>query len=218
MKKYRLKQPAVIALCSIGLLAFLGTMFVVEKSFFEEKLEEPDFDYVSQTIFESDIPVVNTPTNPTTSTTPTIIRPYTNTNVTIVKDFYDFESDENKQQNSILYYESTYLQNSGISYGGVEEPFEVVAILDGTVTSVKEDNTLGKIVEVRHSNDVVSYYQSLSEVVVKENDEIKQGTIIGKSGTSNISKELNNHLHFELIIKGQIVNPENYYDKKVDEL
>jgi len=210
MKKYRLKKPAVIALCSIGLLAFLGTMFVVEKSFFEENLKEDNFDYVSQTIFENDIPVVNT--------TPTVIRPYTNTNVKIVKDFYDFEADENKQQNSILYYESTYLQNSGISYGGVEEPFEVVAILDGTVTSVKEDNTLGKIVEVRHSNDVVSYYQSLGEVLVKENDEIKQGTIIGKSGTSNISKELNNHLHFELIIKGQIVNPENYYDKKVDEL
>ena len=102
MKKYRLKQPALIALGSIGLLAFLGTMFVVEKSFFEENLEEPNYDYVSQTIFESDIPVVNTPTNTVTST-PTIIRPYTNTNVTIVKDFYDYESDENKQQNSIIY-------------------------------------------------------------------------------------------------------------------
>lgn len=210
MKKYRLKKPAVIGIYALGLVAFLGTMFVVEKSFFEQSLEQPDYDYVSQTIFEDDIPVVNT--------TPTIIRPYTDKNVKIVKDFYDYRADEEKQQNSIIYYESTYLQNSGVSYGGVEEAFDVVAILDGTVTSVKEDNTLGKIVEVRHSNDIVSVYQSLSEVTVKENDEIKQGTIIGKSGSSNISKELNNHLHFELIIKGQIVNPENYYDKKVDEL
>lgn len=210
MKKYKLKKPAVILLGSLSLIAFLGTMFVVEKSFFESAIDEREFDYVSQTIFEDDVPVVNT--------TPTIIRPYTNTNVKIVKDFYDYQADEEKQQNSIIYYESTYLQNSGISYGGVEETFDVVAILDGTVTSVKEDNTLGKIVEVRHSNDMISVYQSLSEVTVKENDEIKQGTIIGKSGSSNISKELNNHLHFELIIKGQIVNPENYYDKKVDEL
>lgn len=210
MKKYKLKKPAVILLGSLSLIAFLGTMFVVEKSFFESAIDEREFDYVSQTIFEDDVPVVNT--------TPTIIRPYTNTNVKIVKDFYDYQADEEKQQNSIIYYESTYLQNSGISYGGVEETFDVVTILDGTVTSVKEDNTLGKIVEVRHSNDMISVYQSLSEVTVKENDEIKQGTIIGKSGSSNISKELNNHLHFELIIKGQIVNPENYYDKKVDEL
>ena len=210
MKKYKLKKPAVLLLGSISLFAFLGAMFAFEKTFFENALEEKDFDYVSQTIFEDDVPVVNT--------TPTIIRPYTNTNVKIVKDFYDYQADEEKQQNSIIYYESTYLQNSGISYGGVEEVFDVVTILDGKVTSIKEDNTLGKIVEVRHSNDMISVYQSLSEVTVKENDEIKQGTIIGKSGSSNISKELNNHLHFELIIKGQIVNPENYYDKKVDEL
>jgi stage II sporulation protein Q len=210
MKKYKLKKPAVLLLGSISLFAFLGAMFAFEKTFFENALEEKEFDYVSQTIFEDDVPVVNT--------TPTIIRPYTNTNVKIVKDFYDYQADEEKQQNSIIYYESTYLQNSGISYGGVEEVFDVVTILDGKVTSVKEDNTLGKIVEVRHSNDMISVYQSLSEVTVKENDEIKQGTIIGKSGSSNISKELNNHLHFELIIKGQIVNPENYYDKKVDEL
>ena len=210
MKKYKLKKPAVLLLGSISLFAFLGAMFAFEKTFFENALEEKEFDYVSQTIFEDDVPVVNT--------TPTIIRPYTNTNVKIVKDFYDYQADEEKQQNSIIYYESTYLQNSGISYGGVEEVFDVVTILDGKVTSIKEDNTLGKIVEVRHSNDMISVYQSLSEVTVKENDEIKQGTIIGKSGSSNISKELNNHLHFELIIKGQIVNPENYYDKKVDEL
>lgn len=210
MKKYKLKKPAVLLLGSISLFAFLGAMFAFEKTFFENALEEKEFDYVSQTIFEDDVPVVNT--------TPTIIRPYTNTNVKIVKDFYDYQADEEKQQNSIIYYESTYLQNSGISYGGVEEVFDVVTILDGKVTSIKEDNTLGKIVEVRHSNDMISVYQSLSEVTVKENDEIKQGTIVGKSGSSNISKELNNHLHFELIIKGQIVNPENYYDKKVDEL
>lgn len=210
MKKYKLKNTAVFGISALGLLAFLGTMFVVEKSFFEDNIKEPDYDYVSQTIFEDDVPVVNT--------TPTIIRPYTDSEVKIVKDFYDYQADEEKQQNSIIYYESTYLQNSGVAYGGKEDSFDVVTILDGTVVSVKEDNTLGKIVEVRHSNDIVSVYQSLSEVVVKENDEIKQGTIIGKSGLSNISKELNNHLHFELIIKGQIVNPENYYDKKVDEL
>lgn len=210
MKKYKLKNTAVFGISALGLLAFLGTMFVVEKSFFKDTIKEPDYDYVSQTILEEDVPVVNM--------TPSIIRPYTDSDVKIVKDFYDYQADEEKQQNSIIYYESTYLQNSGISYGGKEDDFDVVTILDGTVISVKEDNNLGKIVEIRHSNDIVSVYQSLSEIVVKENDEIKQGTIIGKSGTSNISKELNNHLHFELIIKGQIVNPENYYDKKVDEL
>lgn len=210
MKKYRLKKPAVIGMYGLALVAFLATMFVVENSFFEGDLSDPDYDYVSQTIFDKDIPVVNT--------TITLIRPYTDTNVKIVKDFYDYQADEEKQKNSLIYYESTYLQNSGVSYGGTSEAFDVVTILDGVVVDVKEDSTLGTIVEIRHSNDIVSVYQSLSEVTVKKDDEVKQGTIIGKSGLSNISKELNNHLHFELIIKGQIVNPEAYYDKKVDEL
>ena len=210
MKKYKLKKSAIIGIYSLALVAFLGTMFVIEKSFFEQNLSDSEYDYVSQTIFDDDVPVV--------STTPTIIRPYTDKEIKIVKDFYDYKADEEKQKNSIIYYESTYLQNSGVSYGGKEDVFDVVAILDGTVINVKDDKTLGKIVEIRHSNDMISVYQSLSETTVKKDDEIKQGTVIGKSGPSNISKELNNHLHFELIIKGQIVNPENYYDKKVDEL
>lgn len=210
MKKYKLKKPAVVAIYGLSIVAFLGTMFVLEKSFFEQDLAKDDYDYVSQTIFDEDVPVVNT--------SATIIRPYTDTEVKVIKDFYDYQADSEKQQNSIIYYESTYLQNSGVSYGGKEESFDVVAVLDGTVVDVKTDNTLGTIVEVRHSNDIISVYQSLSEVSVKKDDEIKQGTIIGKSGTSNISKDLNNHLHFELIIKGQTVNPESYYDKKVDEL
>lgn len=210
MKKYKLKKPAVVAIYGLSIIAFLGTMFVLEKSFFEQDLSKDDYDYVSQTIFDEDVPVVNT--------SATIIRPYTDTEVKIIKDFYDYQADSEKQKNSIIYYESTYLQNSGVSYGGKEESFDVVAVLDGTVVDVKTDNTLGNIVEIRHSNDIISVYQSLSEVALKKDDEIKQGTIIGKSGTSNISKDLNNHLHFELIIKGQTVNPENYYDKKVDEL
>ena len=45
-----------------------------------------------------------------------------------------------------------------------------------------------------------------------------RGQTIAKSGTSNISTDLGNHLYFELIIDGVCVNPENYYDKLVNEL
>ena len=75
-----------------------------------------------------------------------------------------------------------------------------------------------KIVEVKHSNDMMSIYQSLSEVTVKKNDVIKQGDIIGKSGKSSISSEMNENLYFELFYKGSNVNPDEYYDKKVEEL
>ena len=78
-----------------------------------------------------------------------------------------------------MYYEDTYLQNSGVEYKGSDN-FDVVSILNGTVISIKNDNILGNVVEVRHDNDMISVYQSLSDVKVTENQEIKQGDIIGK--------------------------------------
>ena len=109
------------------------------------------------------------------------------------------------------------MQNSGVDYSS-EETFEVLSILDGTIINVEEDNLLGKIVEIRHNNNFISVYQSLSEVVVKKGDVVKQGQILGKSGFSNIAKELKNHLHFEILFKGRVVDPETFYQKSIKEL
>ena len=65
---------------------------------------------------------------------------------------------------------------------------------------------------------IVSIYQSISNITVKEGDKINAGFVIATSSTSNISADLNNHLYFELIIDGASVNPENYYDKKIQEI
>ena len=135
----------------------------------------------------------------------------------IAKNYYDYKADADTQKKALLYYEDTYLQNSGVEYKGSDN-FDVVSILNGTVISIKNDNILGNVVEVRHDNDMISVYQSLSDVKVTENQEIKQGDIIGKSGTNNISKSLGDHLHFELIINGQNVNPEEYYNKNINEI
>ena len=45
-----------------------------------------------------------------------------------------------------------------------------------------------------------------------------QGQIIGKSGQSNLNLESENNLHFELYYMGQIVNPNDYYDKSLTDL
>lgn len=209
MKKRRLKRPIVYAIYSLGFVMLLGTLYLIDSFFPTNSFNGVDDDYVNKTVIEEDIPVINT--------SDMIIRPYLVDDVSILKNYYDYKSEAENQEKSLIYYENTYLQNSGVSYGR-EATFDVVSILDGTVTSIKEDQNLGKIVEVTHSNDIISIYQSLSEVKVKENQEIKQGDIIGTSGTCNIESDLNNHLHFEMIVKGAIVNPENYFDKKISEI
>ena len=209
MKRRKLKKAVVYSLYALGFVMLLGTLYLIEGMFPSNSFNGVDDGYVNKTIIEEDVPVINT--------ADTIVRPYLVNDVTIVKTYYDYKSEAETQEKSLIYYENTYLQNSGISYGR-EASFDVVSILDGTVTSIKEDQNLGKIVEVTHSNDIISIYQSLSDVKVKENQEIKQGDIIGTSGTCNIENDLKNHLHFEMIVKGSIVNPENYYDKKISEL
>lgn len=154
---------------------------------------------------------------PVVSTSSQIVRPYLDNTVSIVKSFYDYKGDSTTQEESIIVYDGTYMQNSGVDYSG-ENIFDVISILDGTVISVEDNELLGTTVEIRHSNDLISVYQSLSDVIVKKDDLVIQGQIIAKSGTSNINKELENHLHFELYYKGKIVNPEEYYNKSVDEL
>lgn len=212
MTNRRLKKPVLYGMYVSAVFLILGAIFLIEgalskDAFKEDKKERPT--YVSDTIFSEDIPVVGEETK--------IMRPYTDTEIKIVKNYYDYQGGADTQINSILYHENTYLQNSGVSYGG-KDKFDVVAILDGTVKDIKEDALLGNIVEIEHSNEMISVYGSLSEINVKKGDQIKQGTVLGKSGTNNIAKDLGSHLDLELIMKGQTVNPENYYDKSVSEI
>lgn len=214
MKKRRLKKGVIYGIYALSFAVVLTSIFFIEKAMSNNDFKKDnDYQYVSKTIVDEEQPVVGQEVQ--------IVRPYTDSDIKIVKNYYDYQAEKELQENSIIIHEDTYLQNSGISYSAKDagkEKFDVVAILDGTVTSVKEDNLLGKIVEIRHTNDMISIYQSLSEINVKENDVVKQNSIIGKSGTSNISTSLGDHLHFELIYKGQIVNPEYYYDKRAGQL
>lgn len=188
-------------------------------------------DAISDKLFKNnnntDIPVVDdnnqddmNPDIPVVSTDTQIIRPYTDSSVTIVSSYYDRDASTEEQEKSILYYQNTYMQNSGVDYAMPDNKnfFDVVSILDGTVTSVKDDDILGKVVEIKYSNDLIGVYQSMGEVVVSANDSVTQGMVIGKSGLSNIGADLGSHLHFELYYQGSVVNPENYFGKLLGEI
>ena len=206
MKNRKLKSyvlPSFLTILIVGIM--VGTMFIKNNE--NKNLEEANnLTYVSNTIIENEIPVI--------STTTKVINPYTDASVTIGKNYYDYKADKTAQENSIIYHDDTYMQNSGVDFVSTNI-FDVISVLDGTVSDVKEDETLGKIVEIKHDNDYISIYQSLSEVSVKKGDTVKQGQIIGKSGTNELDKEIGNHLHFEFYVNGQIVDPTLYLDKEL---
>jgi len=209
--KRQLKRSVVYSLYALSFSLLVGGVIGLTMTTREIGKNESEYQYVSKGIldYEEEVKVVNT--------SPLISRPYIDENVNVVKSYYDYKAESASQENSLIYYENTYMQSSGVSYSK-GDVFDIVAILDGTVTEVKEDITLGNIITIEHENGIVSVYQSINEIQVKENDIVTSGQIIAKSSTSNISTELENHLYFELIINGSCVNPENYYGKSVNEI
>lgn len=203
MIKRRLKYRYLILLIiTILLVPIFLTTTSLEPDL--EIIEEPD--YITDTVMDESLPVVNTTTR--------IIQPYFNSSVTIAKSYYDYMADESQQEKAILSYDNTYTQNTGIDYTA-DSPFEVVAILNGRVIDVREDQVLGKVVEIEHDNGYISIYQSLKEVNVNKGEMVSQGQILGMSGKNELEKELENHLHFEIYDNGQSVNPLNYINKEV---
>ena len=210
MKKYRLKKKFLVVFYILVMVSFIGAIFAVDVYLKEDNKKNPEIKNINKNVIDNDIPVINVEST-------TIGKPHNNENVKILKEYYDYTSNEEKQENSILYYESTYLQNTSVAYGGVDS-FEVVSILDGKVINVKKDELLGNIIEIEHDNNIVSVYQSVSEIKVKKNQIVKKGEVIALSGESNINKDLKSHLLFELLINNNIVNPENYIGKSISNL
>ncbi len=207
--KRQLKKSVVYSLYAISfvmLISGVGILLSVLK-----KGVTPTYEYVSKGIldYQENIKVVNSGES--------ITRPYTETNMNLVKGYYDYKAESESQEKSLIYYEDTYIQSSGVSYSN-GSAFDVVSVLPGTVKEVKEDDTLGNIITIEHANGIVSIYQSVSDILVKAGDQVMNGQKLAKSSTSNISKELENHLYFELVINGECVNPEEYYDKTVNEI
>lgn len=207
--KRQLKKSVVYGLYGLSFALLVGGVALLGIA--ANDLGKEKLNYVSKGIldYEEKVPVV--------SEVAKIIRPYTDKEVKVSKNFYDYQAEAKEQEESLIYFEGTYMQSSGISYSK-GEAFDVVSILDGTVKEVKEDATLGNVITIEHQNGITSVYQSIGEISVKAGDVITSGQVIAKSATSNISTELGNHLYFELIIDGICVDPENYYDKSINEL
>ena len=81
-----------------------------------------------------------------------------------------------------------------------------MATADGKVLYVVRDNAeLGKIIVLEHEYGFTTAYAHLSKVLVKKNQIVKRGQIIGEAGESG--KALGPHLHYEIHIDGTPIDP-----------
>ncbi|WP_435262585.1 peptidoglycan DD-metalloendopeptidase family protein [Tenacibaculum sp. nBUS_03] len=83
---------------------------------------------------------------------------------------------------------------------------DVKVMLDGKVRYVDYHPGHGKVVVVRHYNGLETSYSHLSKQLVKVNDTLIKGQVIGKGGTTGNAR--GSHLHLEVSFKGIYINPE----------
>ena len=85
-------------------------------------------------------------------------------------------------------------------------PIKVVA--NGTVTFAAYSGSYGYLVKVDHGNGVETWYAHTSKMYVTVGQEVKAGDVIAAVG--NTGNSTGPHLHLEVRINGQHVNPQKY--------
>lgn len=205
MKKRRLK-PFVVPFISAVMMSFLIICIISVNKKPEEDNFDENYNYVSKAIVENSLPVINEDD--------IIIRPYKTDSINIYKKFYD--GNENKE-NAIIFYNGTYIQNTGIIYTSDSE-FDVISVMDGEVIDVKKDDLLGYSVDIKHSDNLITSYHGMKNVYVKKGDKLSKEALLGKSGEMTFDVNLKNSLMFELIKDGKYENPEIIFDKHVKEI
>ena len=96
----------------------------------------------------------------------------------------------------------------GVDVAAKENEF-IKAALDGTVVFAGWTANDGFVIQLQHSNNLVSVYKHNSDLAKRVGDHVKAGepiAIIGNTGETSSGT----HLHFELWYNGTPVNPQDY--------
>ena len=85
----------------------------------------------------------------------------------------------------------------------------VYATADGVVEVAERKGGYGNCIDIAHGYNYLTRYAHLSEILVKQGQNVKRGEMIGKVGSTG--KSTGPHLHYEVRFKDEPQNPVNYY-------
>jgi len=92
--------------------------------------------------------------------------------------------------------------------GAMGEP--IYAAASGTVVTAGRSNGYGNLVELAHGRGLATRYGHLSKILVHSGEQVKQGEMIARMGSTG--RSTGTHLHFEVRIDGRAVNPRPYLE------
>ncbi|MCF0172472.1 MAG: peptidoglycan DD-metalloendopeptidase family protein [Bacteroidales bacterium] len=118
---------------------------------------------------------------------------------------------------------STYKFRKGREHQGVDIPLQIGdtirAAFDGVVRYIgvsTETGGYGRLIVLRHSNGLETYYGHLSKQMVLPGEPVKAGDVIGLGGSTG--RSTGPHLHFETRYMGQTFDPQRLMDFETGQL
>ena len=127
--------------------------------------------------------------------------------------YYSKNDNEEVQRESLIYYENTYLPNTGILYTS-DEAFEIKSVFAGKVVEILDDEFFGQYVVVEHLSNLRTHYYGLEEIVIEVGDEVSKGTVLGTSKNNEIINDKTSFL-LEVYHNNELVNPESFIGTKI---
>jgi murein DD-endopeptidase MepM/ murein hydrolase activator NlpD len=92
----------------------------------------------------------------------------------------------------------------------------ILAAAKGTVVLAGFNSGYGKTIEIRHANGLVTRYAHLSGLNVRRGQMVERGVQIGRMGSTG--RSTGSHLHFEVRLNGQAINPRKFLEANPDVL
>ncbi len=99
--------------------------------------------------------------------------------------------------------------HTGIDLAG-EYKSKVYSSAPGVVRFADTDGAYGRLIQVDHGSGIFTWYGHLDRILVRDGETVKRGQLIGLQGNSG--RSTGTHLHYEVRISNQPVNPANFLE------
>ena len=137
----------------------------------------------------------------------------------VVRKYYDINDSQENQELAVIQFGKKYFTSNGVALANKENTdFNVLSALSGEVLSVDESPIYGVVVTMKHENDIITEYSSLSKATVKVGDVVTQGAEIGVSGVCEYDSELGSHIYFKVMKNDTTYNPEKVIGQTIEDV
>ena len=103
--------------------------------------------------------------------------------------------------------------HKGMDFSTYRSGDPVIATANGQVVTVGYDSSFGNNVIIKHKHGMYTRYAHLSTIRVKKGQFVSQRDVIGTIGNTGVTT--GPHLHYEVHIGSDVVDPAKYVTMKV---